>query len=286
MTDTTNKTSSCSVIGSGGVRLAMDTFGDSEDVPVILLHGGGQTRHAWKSTAKLLASRDYYVLSLDLRGHGDSDWSLNADYSINAFADDLRCVLAKLDRPSILVGASLGGLASLLVSGEGPKKNIRALILVDITPRPASAGAARVKSFMAAHRDGFTNLDEAANAVSRHLPGRPRPSDPTGLMKNLRKRGGRLYWHWDPSFMQSINIDEEARWRRLSRAARAVSVPTLLVRGKNSELVQSEEVEEFLTLIPGADVMEVPDAGHMVAGDNNMIFGQVILDYLAAKQLS
>jgi pimeloyl-ACP methyl ester carboxylesterase len=265
--------------GSGGVRLAFDRWGPSDGQPVLLLPGGGQTRHAWSSSAADLGRRGYHVLSLDLRGHGESDWSPGRDYGLSAFRDDLRAVIDSLDTPPALVGASLGGIAALLAAGES-QAPIRALVLVDITPRVSVDGAARIRAFMTKHPDGFATVEDAAAAVAAYLPHRPRPKSPSGLLRNLRTSQGRLYWHWDPEFIEVTTVDGLSSEERLCAAARGVSAPTLLVRGDESEIVSEDNVRELVALMPRARVVKVKGARHMIAGDRNTAFGRALLGFL------
>src|SRR4029077_21265249 len=118
-----------------GVELVADTWGQVGDPPALLLHGGGQTRHAWKQGGRVLASRGYHSVAVDLRGHGDSDWSPDENYTIDHFADDVRRLAEGFGHKPVLIGASLGGLASLVAAGEATKPIASALVLVDITPR-------------------------------------------------------------------------------------------------------------------------------------------------------
>jgi pimeloyl-ACP methyl ester carboxylesterase len=267
--------------GAGDLTLAADRFGLPGGAPVVLLHGGGQTRHAWGATAKMLAERGYHVLSLDLRGHGDSGWSEDLHYGLTAFRDDLVEVLRGFDRPAVVIGASLGGIAALLAAGETARDKVRALVLVDITPAPSRHGGNHIQAFMGSNPEGFASLDEAADTVAAYLPHRPRPKNPAGLMKNLRLRDGRLYWHWDPRFMAVTLSDRSSDEERLKAAALAVKAPTLLVRGEESEIVGSDELASFRELMPQAQVITVPGARHMVAGDQNTQFGAALLSYLA-----
>jgi pimeloyl-ACP methyl ester carboxylesterase len=267
-------------IGKDGLPLAVDHHGPPDGAPVLLLHGGGQTRHAWGATARMLAARGYHALAMDLRGHGDSGWSAEGDYGLATFGADVTAAMESLGRPVVLVGASLGGMASLLASAKAAPGQVRALILVDITPVPRPAGADGIRGFMSASPNGFADLDEAADAVAAYLPHRRRPSDPQGLMKNLRRRDGRLYWHWDPAFIEATFQDRTISGGVMIDAARAIDAPVLLVRGENSELVHPEDVVAFLKLMPRAEVVTVPGARHMVAGDQNTQFGAALLDYV------
>ncbi|HZR36637.1 MAG TPA: alpha/beta hydrolase [Nevskia sp.] len=268
--------------GADGVKLAADVGGDAARQPVILLHGGGQTRHAWSRAGRELARGGYHVICLDLRGHGESGWSEAGDYRLDDFAADLRAVMGTLQRPPVLIGASLGGGTSLLVTGESAPGTVAALVLVDVVPRPEPAGVKNVYSFMSARPDGFANLDEVADAVAAYNPHRPRPSDYAGLMKNLRTRpDGRLQWHWDPKFINPrYRLDPEEYHRRLDAAARKVRVPSLLVRGALSDIVSVESARELQATIPGCEWVDVAGAGHMVAGDRNDVFNRAISEFL------
>ena len=268
--------------GAEGLDLAATRYGDKGGTPVLLLHGGGQTRGAWRGAAEALGARGYEVLALDLRGHGDSNWSAAGHYTLDAFADDLREVVSTFGRPPVLVGASLGGLASLLAVGERPQAPVAAIVLVDIVPWMEQRGGEQVVGFMRGTAGGFNSLEDAADAVSGYLPHRPRPERLDGLSRNLRRRDdGRWYWHWDPNFVapqDGWNLDEINT--RLTSAVLAISVPIMLVRGSRSEIVSDAGVARFRALLPRAEVSEVTGAHHMVAGDDNDAFVGVILSFL------
>jgi pimeloyl-ACP methyl ester carboxylesterase len=264
-----------------GITIAADTWGAPTAPPVLLLHGGGQTRHAWGGTGKALAARGYRAISIDLRGHGDSDWAEDGDYRHEAFVADLLQVLREIEQPPVLVGASLGGIVSLLALAEGGSSLARVLVLVDIVPRIDPQGARRIGDFMGANPDGFASLDEAAAAVASYLPDRPRPQDPSGLRKNLRLGDdGRWRWHWDPAFISNRRFDPIEHQDALVRAARSLELPTLVVRGGLSDIVSEAGVREFLELVPQAEYVNVADAAHMVAGDRNDAFTGAVLEFL------
>jgi pimeloyl-ACP methyl ester carboxylesterase len=269
-------------IGKGGLALAADHVGPADGAPVLLLHGGGQTRHAWGATAKMLGERGYHAIAMDLRGHGDSGWSAEGDYGLLTFGEDVSAAIESLGRPVVLVGASLGGMASMLATAKAEAGQVRALILVDITPTPPRGGADGIRGFMQANPDGFADLDEAADAVAAYLPHRRRPKDPSGLMKNLRERDGRLYWHWDPAFIGATFQGLGVNPVDMAQAVQSIETPTLLVRGEESELVGPEDVVLFRQMMPHAEIITVPGARHMVAGDQNTQFGAALLDYLCA----
>jgi pimeloyl-ACP methyl ester carboxylesterase len=276
--------------GAAGNRLIADVFGEGTRA-VLLLHGGGQTRHAWRRTAERLARAGWTAYALDQRGHGDSDWVADGAHGFADFAADAVAVADALaarsgERPAV-IGASLGGIASLLAEGEAERSGrgsvFSALALVDITPRVDPEGIAKIHGFMRAHADGFASVAEAAEAVAAYLPHRPRPRSLQGLKKNLRLYpDGRWRWHWDPQFLGSPRsaFHRHGLEEKLIAAAQRIEIPALLVRGGSSELVQEAHAREFLELVPHADYVDVAEARHMVAGDSNDRFSAAVLEFL------
>jgi pimeloyl-ACP methyl ester carboxylesterase len=257
-----------------GVRLTGERWeGDEQHAVVVLLHGGGQTRHSWKRTAERLAASGRTAVLLDARGHGDSDWHPAHDYALDGFVGDLIGYVVTLEHPPVLVGASLGGITALIAAGEHPGLAC-GLVLVDVVVRVELKGVARIRDFMAATPEGFASLEEVADAIAAYNPLRPRPRNLDGLRKNVRQRAdGRWYWHWDPAFMR---IDDEPQRRidpeRLRVAASHLDIPTLIVRGAQSDVVSDEGLADMLQLVPHAQAVGVQAAGHMVAGDDNDVF--------------
>ena len=263
------------------VTIVGDVDGPETGVPLIFLHGGGQTRQSWGRAVGEAARRGYRAITLDLRGHGESGWAPDGRYDMDAFAGDVRRVIATLARPPVLVGASLGGFTALIVAANPPPP-VAGLILVDIAPRIESAGTSQIGAFMKSAPNGFASLEEAADAVSAYLPHRKRPKNTSGLMRNLRLReDGRLHWHWDPAFIQPRQNEPPRDPLIFEEAARRLHVPTLLVRGGLSQVVSEAGAREFLDLVPGAEWVDVAGADHMVAGDANDSFNKAIFAFLA-----
>ncbi|MEA2627540.1 MAG: hypothetical protein QOD06_3585, partial [Candidatus Binatota bacterium] len=179
---------------SAGVELAAERWGDaaSRDV-VVLLHGGGQTRHSWARTARQLAAHGWLAIAYDARGHGDSGRDVDGGYGLDAFVEDLLGLVATLPAPPVLVGASLGGMTSLVAAGEHSEV-VRGLVLVDVVVEVGRAGVDRIRDFMTAHADGFATLDDVADAIVAYNPERRRPRNLDGLRKNVRQGAdGRWY---------------------------------------------------------------------------------------------
>lgn len=269
--------------GTAGTVVADRWDGDGDRGTILLLHGGGQTRHSWHRSGPRFAGAGWTTYALDARGHGESDWDPAGSYSMDSLVDDLVAVVEQLGVTPVLIGASMGGLTSLVAEGEHPGL-AAGLVLVDIATRSEPAGVERILAFMGSAPDGFASLEEVADAVAAYNPHRPRPSDLDGLRRNVRQGGdGRWRWHWDPAFLDGG--DEPRRLTtesRLEAAASAITVPTLLVRGQSSDVVTAEGAAELQRLIPHAVVREAR-AGHMVAGDDNDVFAAQVVDFLASQ---
>ncbi len=267
-----------------GIRLAADTFGAPDGPAVLLLHGGGQTRHAWHATAMNLADAGWRAITVDLRGHGESSHPRPPAYALEDFAADVRVLTAAIAQGPIVIGASLGGIASLLALTESPAAPAAGLVLVDVAHRFQPRGGGRIVSFMEEHPDGFATLSDAADAVAAYLPHRARPRGANGLRHNLRRNDdGRWVWHWDPEILtqsRPLLQDQAQLSERLTKAVARLRQPCLLVRGADSDVLSASIAREFTELAPTATLVEVPCAGHMVAGDNNDAFTAAIRTWL------
>lgn len=269
--------------GFESIHLVGDAWGDDDAWPVLLMHGGGQTRHAWGGTARTLAEHGWRAVSIDLRGHGDSEWALNGDYSFTAFSADCVAVADALGKPPVLVGASLGGVSAMMAEGGSDRDVSSGLVIVDITHRSNPEGIQRIHDFMSSGLGGFATLEDAADAISAYTPNRKKRVNPAGLRKVLRQKpDGRWYWHWDPAFISRgrTEVPREDFQALFDAALANIRVPTLLVRGLLSDVVTDEGIQDFLAKIPGSKLVDVGDAAHMVAGDQNDAFSNAVVDFL------
>lgn len=256
--------------------------GDPERPEVVLLHGGGQTRHSWRRTAERLAAAGWTVTSVDQRGHGESGRVAPDEYTIDGFVADVVAIAAAAPAPPIFVGASIGGIAALLAAAEHP--NVASgLVLVDIALELESDGVDRVREFMLGGMSGFASLDEVAEAVAAYSPGRDRPPSHEGLRRNVRQApDGRWYWHWDPNFLQVAEERRtDAHLERLRAAAARLEMPVLAIFGSESEVVSGAAVADLLRRVRGSRAVEVPDVGHMLAGSDNDLFAGSLEGFFA-----
>jgi pimeloyl-ACP methyl ester carboxylesterase len=270
--------------GEKSLRLVADEWnrGAGGNRPTILmLHGGGQNRFSWKNTGQVLADHGFHVIAIDARGHGDSDRAPGGEYTVNTLAGDIAEVLQQIGRPVVLIGASMGGLTGIQVAYDAGPQVVTKLVLVDVVPRFENEGSHRIRDFMTRHVNGFDTLEEAADAIAEYLPYRKRPRNLEGLKKNLRHRDGRWHWHWDPQFVTQTGDDPFMEIEKLEREAMALRVPILLIRGKLSDVVSPEGVADFLAKVPAAEFVELADAGHTAAGDDNDAFSAAVVAFVS-----
>ncbi|MGI9161481.1 MAG: alpha/beta fold hydrolase [Mycobacterium sp.] len=272
-------------LGEGSLILVGDEWNRGVTDPgrptILMLHGGGQNRFSWKNTGAVLAEHGFHVIALDARGHGDSARSPIGDYTVDTLARDVAAVLEQIGRPVVLIGASMGGLTGIVAAHRAGPQAVTKLVLVDVVPRFESEGTHRIRDFMTRHVHGFENLEQAADAIADYLPHRKRPRNLDGLKKNLRHRNGRWHWHWDPAFVTSVSDSNPfVEVEKLEQAAVDLEIPILLIRGKLSDVVSPQGVEGFLSKVPTAEFVELSDAGHTAAGDDNDAFSEAVVAFV------
>lgn len=252
---------------------------------IVFAHGFGQTRRAWSASAIALAANGHACLSFDARGHGDSGWREAEPYHFDPMAEDLAAVARELGDKPVLVGASMGGLLGIAAQDRCGEP-FGAMVLVDVTPRWETRGVERILGFMRAHPDGFASLEEAGSAITAHLPHRGTRKSPERLRSLLVEHAdGRLRWHWDPRLLDDLTADIESHQPMLLDAVRRIRVPLLLVSGGSSDIVSQSTIAEFLALAPHARHVVVPNATHMVVGDDNHAFTRYVLEFLESLEL-
>jgi pimeloyl-ACP methyl ester carboxylesterase len=261
-----------------GLKLCADAFGESAAPSVLFFHGGGQSRRAWRGSARRVAAAGYYGLTFDLRGHGDSDWANDGDYDVRAYGRDVARLLEGFQRPVTLVGASRGGQACLIGAAAHPDK-VALIMLADVVPRLRDDGVDEMRSFFECSARGFATLDEAADVLGKL--GHDRPADPSGLARAMRQdEAGRYFWQWDPRTVDPRFLNPPSEGEAVEGAAAQVRCPVVMVRAEHSNVVTHDGVAHFRSITPQLQVIEAKGVGHMFTGDRNDAFAEMLLSYL------
>ncbi len=266
------------------LRLHYLDWGNKQARPMVLLHGGGQTAHSWDLTAIVLRSW-YHVMALDQRGHGESEWAPDRDYSSERQADDILHFVGDLQlHKPILVGLSLGGLNGL-VFAKRHSHDLAALIVVDVGPRVEFEGSQNIKKFMT-NQDTFSSIDQAVTRAAQFNPLRPRDHIRFSIRHNLMQTpNGDWTWRYDKYFREPERLAER-NWECITwEDIEEIKCPTLIVRGANSDVFSADTAELMAKTIPNACWVEVPRAGHTVASDNPAGFAHATIDFLDRHQL-
>ncbi|MBA3055656.1 MAG: alpha/beta hydrolase [Sphingomonadales bacterium] len=269
--------------GDGGRRLAATLHGSDTGTPVVMLGGMGQTRHSWDRAARRIAATGRRAITLDFRGHGESDRAPDGDYSYPRQAADIAAIVAQIGRPIILVGASLGGKLGLAAASLDGPDVICGLVLVDSVPRSNPQGISNVARTFKAGREGYDTLDEAAAELARNRGREPEPGAAEKLRRNMRQTpDGRWRWHWDQSYTDprhKLGLGEGTAW--LDRTIPGLTIPVLLARCELSDVVSDEGAAALQAIVPQMEVETILGARHMLVGDDNEIFADVLLEWLA-----
>ena len=254
--------------GHGKMRFHYLDWGNKHLPTIVFLHGGALNAHTWDLVC--LALRDeYHCVALDQRGHGDSDWSEDADYTMGAQLCDTKAFVDHLGLDKfILVGMSLGAINSLAFAIAHPER-LTNLVIIDAGPEMRRPGSSRIRDFV----NDSEHLVSVEAIIERALKFNPR-RDPTilrrSLMHNLRQQpDGSWKWKYDRRRFQ--RLDHEAH--RAERAGLAdglarITCPTLVVRGGESDVFHEEDAVRLAARLPDGRHVTVPRAGHTVQGDN------------------
>ena len=236
--------------------------------PIVFLHGGGLNAHTWDLVC-LSLHRGHHCFALDQRGHGDSEWSPQMDYTTESQVGDLEAFVDHLclDR-FVLVGMSLGGVNALAWSAHHSRR-LAGLVLVDIGPETRMAGTQKIAAFTSEQKL-LDSIDEVIDKALAFNPRRDRELLRLSLRHNLRQTP-KGQWMWKYDQRHRGGFDAEARERRrvlLWDAVAKVTCPTLVVRGAQSDVFHDEDAERLAGALAQGRWVRVENAGHTVQGDN------------------
>lgn len=263
--------------GAGGVRLRGATFGAPDDPPVLLLPAGGQHHTSLLNAGRALGAAGRYAICLDLRGHGLSEQSSSGEYSLDAYVEDIRCVLRQVTTRPVVLATGISGINAAIAIGEAGPSAASALVLVGVSPwmnHDAMRDAVESLRLQAA---GFETSAQALSALHHGEPGADNDDD-----KLLRiGDDGRFYPHWDPRIIGQFNV--KSAFSRFRAAAAHIQTPTLIVRSGLSAMVPEESAKRLQTEIAGAELVNLGQAGYHAMIDDRDGFNAVVLEFLERR---
>ena len=266
-------------VEANGLRLHYLDWG-GDDLPLLLcIHGYAQNAHSWDFTALALRDR-YRVLALDLRGHGDSQWAPDGDYTQPGYLGDLEPFIdAVAPGPLVVVGLSLGGSLAYSYAAAHPDR-VRTLVVVDTGPETTGPGRGRIRRFVR-QPDVLDSFEAFVARTRRYNSRRPEWQVRGSLRHNLRRLpDGRWTWKYDPALRGRRRPgppqDPSVRWATWAQ----VRCPTLLVRGASSDLLDPGVAQRMADMLSNVRLVEVPNAGHLVPGDNPLGFEEALTAFL------
>jgi len=269
-------------VTGNGLRFHYLDWGDADAPPVVLLHGFAQTCHSWDFVALSLSDR-FRVITLDQRGHGDSDWAPDGDYSAETQQADLHAIVEALDLQGfVLMGLSMGGRNAFTYAAHHPER-VRALVIVDSAPETRNAGTGNIRRFVE-QEDELDSVDDFIKKVQAYNPRRSVQQIKGSILHNLKELpSGKWTWKYDKvlrSPRRSMTPDPSTA-ERLWEYAESLQCPTLVVRGAETDVVTAETAVAMQQRIPNSRLATVEGAGHLVMGDNPSGFEKAFISFLA-----
>jgi non-heme chloroperoxidase len=279
----TAQSSDC-YVEANGLQFHYLDWGDPANPPLVLLHGVGQTCHTWDLFAAAM-SPHFHVMAFDQRGHGDTDWAADKDYSRHSMVEDVGAFTTALglDR-FFLTGMSMGGANSLSFTAKNPDR-VEALVVVDVGPRVENKGVQNIRNFMKDFRE-FDSLDEAVAVIHKFNPRRPLEIiRKYTVVYNLKQLpSGKWTWKYDTYFSEGHSrINVKQMQEELSQEVKKIACPTLLVKGAESDVLSLDGARLLQTAIPGSEFALVAGAGHSVMGDNPPGFEAAVREFYLNK---
>lgn len=271
-------------VDADGLRLHYLDWGNDAAPPMLLLHGFSGHAHTWDTFAAAMCDR-FHVVALDQRGHGDSAWAKDGAYTVEDHARDVGALHDRVTpRPLVLIGLSMGGRNAITYTALRPGK-VAKLVIVDIGPDIDPRGAERVRRMAAEAPEEFASVDEAVAYLRRYATLTSAAAE--AALRHRVEHGvrrlpsGRYAWKYD-RFLRDQRRAGGAAPVDLWPYVRRIAVPTLIVRGSESDVFAPETAKRMQELVAGSRLVEIPGAGHSIPAEAPEAFERAVREFLDA----
>ena len=235
-----------------GLKLHYLDWGNDSKPPFIMLHGISRVAHQFDHLAPSFQD-DYHVMAIDMRGHGDSEWSPEGAYLVEDYVKDLEAFVDKLDLRSLtLLGNSTGGRVVQVYAGLHPDRVVR-LISEDVGPERTTDIASAFTRQVEQEKNGWASENELIASLKQAMA-----RTPEDILRayahygSKRREDGRIVWKRDPNLAKGFVPTE--LWQYVSK----ITCPTIYILGGNSRIVPAETQQKLKETIPGVQIVIIP----------------------------
>jgi esterase len=265
-------------VNVNGLRIHYLDWGSPEKQPLIMLHGIGRVAHTFDHIAPHFA-RNYHVIAVDMRGHGDSGWDPKGAYLVEDYVKDIEGLAAELRLRNIVIwGNSTGGRVAQVFAGLHPDL-VAAVIAEDVGPeRPTQVAESVTRQLKQEDEKGWASEEEL---LARLKASNSRT--PESILRayahycSKQRADGRVIWKRDPAIGNGFVPTE------LWRFVRQIKSPIIYVLGGRSTIVPAATQEELKKALPQAEIVTIPGAGHYPSEENAKDYLAIVDKFLIGK---
>jgi pimeloyl-ACP methyl ester carboxylesterase len=248
----------------GGLHLHYLDWGNPAGPPLVCVHGYTSSADAFNGFARHFRDR-FHIVALDVRGHGESQWSPDGAYTYRDQAGDLAAFVDRLGLGQfILLGTSMGGIIAMTYAIEHGQR-LRALVLNDIGPE-VEQGSQRITAMVGSRPDEFASLEDALayrREISPIVAAR-NAADQRELALGVLRRlpNGKWGWKMDPAYIRQ-RIERGAPVRpNLWPTLAGLACPALAVWGIESDVLSEAQARRMVETLPKGELLSISGVGH------------------------
>ncbi len=266
-----------------GLALHYVEWGSPDQPSLVLLHGFQSNAHTWDTFSRAMADT-YHVIALDQRGHGDTDWAPDGNYTPEAFIQDIVGFIDALHlAPTRLVGHSMGGRHAAMVAADYPDSVTKVVIVdtpAELPPALLEMLAQQPESSTAPEPETFESFEDVVRGGIDQYSLTPEAELRHANYHNLyRGADGKWRWRWDLTLLERRRLNRSLQLDLYPYLQR-VQCPSLLIRGQQSPLLAPDIAQKMVQHLPQGRLVEIPQSAHTVNADNAEVFNTITADFL------